>query len=316
MAITLQDAKQLSQDKLTNEIIDDMRLSPVLRNLPFDNTVKPQGKSLAYVYNRITTQATANVRAINSEYTPQEAKTTQEVTNLKILGGSYEIDRVLAQDEVQVVNLVDFQSREKAKAAVAKFHDLFINGDEGWTADEFDGIKKIAETRNVHIIDAAGLDLSDGDKVADNGKQLLWALRQAYKGTEGFTHMGMNADMYAVFQTVADYLPNVTYSRDELGNMIYHYGNTEIVDMGQKPGTADEVIETDETGLTDIYLWRQGLDGVHGVSPDGRNIVELHYPDFTEAKAVHKGDVEFVSAIVAKKINAIAIVQNIKVLGE
>lgn len=314
MAVLLKDAKQLSQDKLTNEIIDDMVTSPVLATLPFDNTIKPQGVSLAYVYNRITTQANADVRAINAEYTPQEAVTKQEVTNLKILGGSYEIDRVLARDERQVIGLVEFQTREKAKAAVAKFHDLFINGDTA-NGEEFDGLKKIAESRNAHIVDAKALDLSTGKAIEENGHQLLYALRQAFKGTEGFTHMGMNSDMFAVFQTVADFLPNVSYSRDEMGRGVYHYGDTRIVGLGQKPGTAEEIIETREDGTTDLYLWREGIDGVHGVSPDGSNIVEVHYPDFSVAKAVHKGDVEFVTAIVAKKINAVAMVKNLKVVA-
>ena len=315
MAVLLKDSKQLSQPKLTNEIIDDMATSPVLATLPFDNTIKPQGRSLAYVYNRITTQASADVRAINSEYTPQEAVTEQEVTNLKILGGSYEIDRVLARDEVQVIGEVDFQTREKAKAAVAKFHDLFINGNVTTKADEFDGLKAIAEGRNAHIVDAKALDLSDADKVKANGQALLYALRQTYKGTEGFTHMGMNSDMFAVFQTVADFLPNVSYTRDEMGNVTYWYGATRIVGMGQKPGTATEIIETRADGTTDIYLWREGMTGVHGVSPDGSNLVEVHYPNFADAKAVHKGDVEFVTAIVAKKLNSVGILKNIKVVG-
>lgn len=313
MAVLLKDAKQLSQPKLTNEIIDDMSTSPVLATLPFDNTIKPQGRSLAYVYNRITTQANADVRAINAEYTPQEAVTEQEVTNLKILGGSYEIDRVLARDEVQVIGEVDFQTREKAKAAVAKFHDLFINGDSSTNAEEFDGLKKIATDRNQHVVDAGSIDLTDAANIKANGQALLYALRQVYKGTEGFTHTGMNSDMFAVFQTIADTLPNVSYTRDEVGNVTYWYGSTRIVYMGQKPGTAEEIIETNEDGLTDIYLWREGLTGVHGVSPDGSNIVEVHYPNFNEAKAVHKGDVEFVTAIVAKKLNSVGILKNIKV---
>lgn len=314
MGVLLKDAKQLSQPKLTNDIIDDMVTSPVLATLPFDNTIKPQGRSLAYVYNRITTQATGDVRAINSEYTPQETVTKQEVTNLKILGGSYQIDRVLARDEVQVINEVTFQTREKAKAAVAKFHDLFINGNVKTNGNEFDGLKAIAEERKQHIVDAKSLDLSDAAKVKENGQALLYALRQVFKGTEGFTHMGMNSDMFAVFQTVADFLPNVSYTRDEIGNVTYWYGSTKIVGMGQKPGTNEEVIATKD-GLTDIYLWREGLDGVHAVSPDGSNIVEVHYPDFTDAKAVHTGDVEFVVAIVAKKLNSIGILKNIKVVA-
>ena len=103
MAISLVNAKKLSQDKLTDQIIDEFRTSPLLDALQFDNTVKPQGgRSLSYVYNRITTQPTANGRAINSEYNAQEAATTQYTVNLAPIGGSYKIDRVIAEDEVQL----------------------------------------------------------------------------------------------------------------------------------------------------------------------------------------------------------------------
>ncbi len=109
MAITLAQAQALSQSKLTNFVIDEFRKSALIDSLPFDNTVKPQGgKTLAYVYNRVTTLPTAATRALNNEYTAQEAATTQYTANLKVYGGSFEIDRVLAADENQVLDLVQF----------------------------------------------------------------------------------------------------------------------------------------------------------------------------------------------------------------
>lgn len=313
MAVTFADAKQLSPDKFTGQIIDNFISSPVLETLPFDNTVFLNGDSMGYVYNVITTEATAGTRAINAEYVPQEAKTEQVPTTLKILGGAYQIDRVVANNMSNAINQVDFQSNQKAKGAVAEFHDLFINGNIATDPTQFDGLDKLARTTNQHIVDATGLDLSTGALIKANAHDLLFALRQVYKGTEGFTHMGMNADMFAVFQSIADYLPNVSYSRDELGRGIYHYGDTRIVGLGQKAGTNKEVIETKEDGTTSIYFWREGMDGVHGISPQGQELVEVHTPDFTVAKAVHTGDVELVTAIVAKKNNAIGILENIKV---
>ena len=43
MPITLADAKNLSQSKLTNYVIDEFQKSALLDRLTFDNTVKPQG---------------------------------------------------------------------------------------------------------------------------------------------------------------------------------------------------------------------------------------------------------------------------------
>ena len=114
MPITLSQAQQLSQSKLTNYVIDEFRKSALLDQIPFDNTVKPQGgKTMAYVYNRVTTLPTAASRAINSEYTAQEAATTQKTVNLKVFGGSFQVDRVIAADEQQVVDHVQFQLQQK-----------------------------------------------------------------------------------------------------------------------------------------------------------------------------------------------------------
>ena len=53
MPITLAEAKELSQDKLTQFVIDEFRKSGLLDMLPFDNTVIPSGngQTLAYSYN-------------------------------------------------------------------------------------------------------------------------------------------------------------------------------------------------------------------------------------------------------------------------
>ena len=90
MPITLLEAKETCQDKLTQYVIDEFRKSALLDMLPFDNNVKPGGStSMLYAYNRTTTQPTAGVRAINAEYVAQEAKTTRYTTEMKILGGSF-----------------------------------------------------------------------------------------------------------------------------------------------------------------------------------------------------------------------------------
>lgn len=315
MALTLLQAKELSQDKLTNEVIDEFRESPLLGGMVFDNTVKPQGgTSLFYSYNKIVTQPTADARKINNEYTAQETVTKAETTQLKIFGGAYEVDRVIANDEVQVVSHIEFQSLQKAKAAKAKFHDLFINGDALTEADEFTGIDKFIVDAGIHD-KTVDIDLTTSAKVKENAHELLYALRQLTKGTEGFTHILMNSDAYAVFQSASDTLPNIRYSRDEMGDEVYHYGNARIVDMGYKPGTNEEVIETDAlTGATSIYGVRIAIDGLHAVSPSGTPLVQVFYPDMTAPGAVKKGEVEMVASVVLKNSNAAAKISGLKVV--
>ena len=89
MALTLSDAQALSDSKLAAQVIDEFRHDPLFDLMLFDNNAKAQGgKSLTYVYNRVTTLPTAAFRTIGSDYTAQEAKTTQYSVTLKPFGGS------------------------------------------------------------------------------------------------------------------------------------------------------------------------------------------------------------------------------------
>lgn len=373
MALTLAQAKALSDSKLTNQIIDEFRKSPLLDALTFDNTVKVQGgKTLAYVYNRITTQPTAGTRAINGEYTAQETVTTQNTVNLKVMGGAYELDRVIANDEKQVVDQIEFQTTQKAKATVAVFNDLFINGNATVEATEFDGIDKAVTGSTTERNADSFIDLSDSSSIDSNYKNFLYQIRKLEASMDGKpTHYLMNGDLFAVFQTIADRVPNIHYVKNELGEEVLKYGNALLVEMGDKAGSSDPIIAnvgksvgtgtgsyslTSDTainpakiyytrsgsspnytytkvttpvvadiatyyeqageyvtGLTDLYAVRLGMDGVHGVSPDGDTLIKHYYPDFKTAGAVKKGEVEFVGAIAVKATKSVGAIRNIKV---
>ena len=323
MALTLAKVKDLSDSKQTNQIIDEFRKSPLLDALTFDNTVKVQGgKTLAYVYNRITTQPTAGTRAINNEYTSQETVTTQNTVNLKVMGGSYELDRVIANDEKQVVDQIEFQTTQKAKATVAVFNNLFINGNSATTATEFDGIDKAITGSTTERNTSAVIDLSTSANIDTNYKSFLYEIRRLEATMDGKpTHYLMNSDLYAVFQTIADRVPNIHYTKNELGEEVLKYGNALLVEMGDKAGTTNPIIanasktisSTEYTGLTSLYAVRLGLDGVHGVSPDGDTLIKHYYPDFKTAGAVKKGEVEFVGAIAIKATKSVGAIRNIKV---
>ena len=316
MALTLAAAKQLSQDKLTDIVIDEFRKSPLLDMLPFDNTVKPQGgKSLTYVYNRITTQPTAGGRALNSEYTAQETVTTQQLVNLKPMGGSYEIDRVIAEDETQVVNEVEFQSAQKAKATVAAFCDQAINGDSASDATEFDGINKAVTNSSTEVVPAEAIALESASNIASNYKGFLYSLRKMVGLMDGApTAFLMNKDLYTVFQAVSDVVPNITFTRDEMGNEVGRYGSAVLIALGDKPGTTTPIIPNKADGTTSLYAIRLGLDGVHGVSPEGNKVIKAYAPNMQAPGAVKTGEVEFVGAIAIKATKAIAALRNIKVV--
>ena len=315
---TLEDAKKLSQSKLTNHVIDEFRKSPLLDAMVFDDCVKPQGgDSLAYVYNRVTTYPTADGRAINSEYENNDlAKTEQITTNLKIFGGTFPLDRVLISHEKQVVsNQLMFQMDQKVKATRALFNDWFINGDSSVNANAFDGLNKAIKGTKTDYTPAETLDMSTAAAIEANWKAFLYYIRQTLKKMDGAPDiMVVNDDMFAVFQTVADYSTQFTATKNDLGSEIVKYGNTTIMKMGDKPGASKQIIETSETdGTSPIYFARLGLDGVHAVTPDGQKAPKTYLPNLSLPGAVKTGEVEMISAMAVKATKSAAVLRGIRI---
>ena len=316
MPVTLQQARNLSQSKLTSFVIDEFRKSPLLDMLTFDNTVKPQGgKTLAYVYNRLTTQPTAATRAINAEYTPQEAATEQVTVNLRPFGGSFQIDRVIINDETQVVDHVQFQLQQKIKATIALFNDLFINGDTGADANAFDGLNKALTGSDTEISPETSIALDSAASIESNWKGFLYQLRRMKALLDGTPSiMLMNGDMYAAFQSVMDMAGINLASKQNFGDEVSQWGSTTVVSVGDKPGTSAPIIGTDEEdGTTAIYVARLGLDGLHAVSPSGSKVVNTYLPNMNAPGAVKTGEVEMVAAMVLKSTRSAGVLRNIKI---
>lgn len=315
---TLADAKELSQSKLTNHVIDEFRKSPLLDRMIFDDCVKPQGgDSLSYVYNRVTTYPTAEGRNINSEYENKDvAKTKQVTTNLKIFGGSFELDRVLINHEKQVItNQLTFQMDQKIKATRALFGDWFINGDSDVDTKAFDGLNKAIKGTKTDYKPDTVLDMSTASAIEQNWKTFLYYIRQTLKRMDGAPDlMVVNDDMFAVFQTVADYSAQFQATKNDLGSEIVKYGVTTIMKMGDKPGASKQIIETSETdGTAPIYFARLGLDGVHAVTPDGQKSPKTYLPNLSSPGAVKTGEVEMIAAMAVKATKSAAVLRNIKV---
>lgn len=319
MPLTLEQAKKLSQDKLTGYVIDEFRKSALLDRLPFDNTVKPQGgTTLAYVYSRVTTLPTAAPRAINTEYTPQETATTPFTVNLKVFGGSFQLDRVIIEDERQVVDHVQFQLAQKVQATRALFHDMFVNGDSGTQANQFDGIDKAISGTSTEIMPTAAIDLSSSANIDTNWKVFLDTLRKMRsKLSASPTLYLMNNDMFAVFQSVMDRAGINLSSKENYGDEVAQWGGSLVMAMGDKPGTSNPIIGTaesgDTAGETSIYAVNLALDGVHGVSPSGSAIVNQYLPDMTAPGAVKTGEVEMVAAVAVKATRAAGVLRKVKI---
>jgi hypothetical protein len=314
MPITLAEAKALSQDKLTGIVIDEFRKSALLDAMLFENTVTSQGgQTLAYVYNRVTTMGNAAPRAINNEYVPQEAKTEQFTVNLKPFGGSFQLDRVIINNEKKIADHIQFQSQQKIKATTALFHDMFINGDSGVDATRFDGLDKAVAGSGTEVVPTAAIDLSTSAAIDSNWKKFLDALRKLRALLDGApTLYLMNADMYAVFQSVMDRAGINLASKQNYGDEAVQWGPSLVMSLGDKPNTANPIIPT-TNGETSIYPVRIGLDAVHAVSPEGDTVADLYLPDMKAPGAVKTGEVEMVAAMAVKASRSAGVLRKLKI---
>lgn len=143
--ITLEQSKVGMADHVDQAVIDEFRRgSLLLDRLIFDNAVSPgtAGSTLTYGYVKLKTPSTAGFRKLNQEYTSSEAKREKASADLKIFGGEFSLDRVVINTSGAVDEL-DFQMKEKIKAATNLFHYTVINGNSTENEDEFDGLDKL-----------------------------------------------------------------------------------------------------------------------------------------------------------------------------
>ena len=317
MAVTLSEAKKNVQDDLQMGVIDEFAKSSYLfNNLTFDDCVSPTGggATLTYAYTRLITQPTAQFRAINEEYTPQEVEKQRYTVDLKVFGGAFEIDRVIS-NMGGIVNEVTFQMQQKIKAAAALFNDTVINGDSAVNAKAFDGLDKALTGSSTEFIPTAAIDLSTSAKITENWQEFLDILDEFLMSLDGTpSFIGGNTKLIGRIRAVARRAGMYQITKNNFGQQIEQYGNIPLVDFGTKAGSNNPVVPIDSTtGETSLYVARLGLDGFHAVSMAGVPPVQSWLPDFKTAGAVKKGEVEMVAAVALKATKAAGVLRKIKV---
>lgn len=315
MAVTLAQAKLNVQDDIQAGIIDEFaKSSYLLNNIPFDDVVSPLGggATMTYGYTRLVTQPTADFRAVNEEYTPQEVKKQRYTVDLKIFGGAFEIDRIIA-GMGGIVDEVQLQAAQKAKAASALFCDTVINGDSATNAKAFDGLDVALTGTDTEVTTTA--DLSTSALVTTNYMAFLDEFDEFLSNLNGTPDaLLMNSKMAAKMRAVARRAGMYQTTQDAYGRTVEQYGGIPFVDLGAKPGSNDPIIGI-TTGKTDIYAVRFGLDAFHAISMAGQPPVRMWLPDFSTAGAVKKGEVEMTAAVALKASKSCGVLRGVKISG-
>lgn len=316
MAVTLAQAKLNVQTNLDSMVIDEFRKSSFLMdNIPFHDCVSPTGggSTLTYGYTRLVTQPSAAFRQINEEYTPAEVQKQRYNVDLKVFGGSFEVDRIIA-GMGGIANEVTLQMQQKIKAASALFSDTVINGNSTTDAKTFDGLDVALTGSSTEYNKSTAIDLSTAAKVDENYKQFVDMMDEFLMMLDGEpSFIAGNTKLIAKIRAIARRVGQYQTTKNELGQEISMYGNIPLVDLGAKPGKNDPIVATNESGETSLYVARFGMDGFHAVSMAGQIPARTWMPDFSTAGAVKKGEVEMVAAVALKATKAAGVFRKIKV---
>lgn len=323
MAITLLQAKVGMANKIDQMVIDEFRRGSILMDkMIFDDTVSPGtgGSTLVYGYTQLKTPATADFRQINAEYTPQESDRQNKSVELKIFGGSFDIDRVIA-DTSGAINEVNFQLQEKIKATINTFHNAIINGDKA--VKGFDGLDKMLVGSSTEINTSSVLDLSTSSALETNCKLLLDLLDEFLAEMDGKPDALMgNTKLITKIKQAARRAGYLDKTLDAFGRPVESYNGIPLIDLQYYYNGSNSVptvpiltrtVGASTTGLTDLFGARFALDGLHAASPLGGKVIKTWLPDFKTAGAVKKGEVEMVAATVLKNSRAAGVLRNIKV---
>lgn len=317
MAVTLAQARLNVQDDLQAGIIDEFRKSNfLLDKLTFDDCVSPTGggATLTYGYTRLITQPKAEFRKINAEYGKHEVEKQRYTVDLKVFGGAYEVDRVIA-GMGGIADEVALQASQKVKAASALFNDTVINGDTAVNSDAFDGLDVALKGSATEFnADGAVIDLSTAAKIKENADEFLLALHKALGQLDGRPDALMgNSDMIAVLEYLAKYQGRYQEKQDDFGNYYVTYNGIPLVDLGAKAGSNDPIVANDEAKGSSLYFARFGLDAFHAISMAGQPPIKTWLPDFSTAGAVKTGEVEMIAAVALKKTKAAGVFRNLVV---
>ena len=320
MAITLAEAKVGMADKVDQQIVDMFRRSSLLLDqMVFDNAISPGtgGSTLTYGYIQLKTPSTAGVRSIGGEYTPGEAKKEKKTTNAIIMGGAFQMDRVI-QSTAGAAGEMAFQAEQKIKATANYFHNLVINGssqaqDTGFVAGTFDGLRKLLSGTANEL--TAQTSLTTSQELDENYNAFLDEMENFLSCLDGTPSMLlMNRSMLVKLRSIARRAGYYERTQDDFGRTVETYAGVPMVDMGQYfDGEKIQDVVATEGGKTCIYAVSLGLDGFHGISPLGDGVINSYLPDPTAPGAVKTGEVELVAGVVLKNTLKAAVLKDIAI---
>jgi hypothetical protein len=320
--ITLEQSKVGMRDHIAIGVIDEFRRgSYLLERLIFDNAAASGtgGSTLSYGYKRTKTPSTASFRAINNEYTNNEAIIEELTAYCRPFGGSFKLDRVIIDTAAEnTAGQLAFQLQEKVKGAINLFHYAAINGDRAVNNIEFDGLDVALTGSSTEF--TSDIDLSTSALMDTNYNNFLDMMDEFVSGMSGMPDMFLcNGKLATKIKGVARRAGYFSQREDAFGRPVDTWNGIPIVDLEHyfdpATQTTRPVVGIASGGTTSLYAVQIGVDGFHGISPQGTNIVKTSIPDLEAPGAIKEGDVEMVAGVVLKNSLKAGVFRNIRVQG-
>lgn len=321
--LTLAEYKVGLRDHIDQLIVDEFRRnSELLDMLTFDDAIAANGSgsTLAYGYQRLITPSGAATRTINKDYAANDAKRKGETTHLVIMGGLFEIDRVIAQtsganDEVQ------FQLKDKIKATANLFHYLAVNGVEAQDSatgsyTQFNGLSKLLEGADTEKTSSVNVSVWNGENteafaLIDEVEELIASMLAKPNA------LLMNRHMKVKLASAARRAGYLTKAESAFGTSVETYNGIRLLDMGEfydkTDGSSKFAIPT-VGGKTDIFAVNLDRDGFIGVTTQGgSSLITSRLPDFSRPEAVQKGSVEMTAAVALKNTKKAGVLRGVQI---
>lgn len=316
--ITLEEAKITQPNPIDQQVIDLFQRNDfILSALTFDAAISPGtgGSTLVYGYTQLKTPSTAEFRNINEEYTANMAIREPKTANAKIFGGRFKIDRVIDDTSGSLQELA-FQMEEKIKGATNLFDYMFINGDSTKNPKEFDGLATLLKDTETEYKLATPLDISDSEKMGTNADLFIDTLDSFLSTMENPPSMFfVNKELGTKFKGIARRAGYYERTADAFGRTVNQYNGIPIVELdkywdGEK---SVDIIPTETDGTSAIYAVYFGMNGVHGISPQGDKLIKTYAKDKTDVGVMREGEIEAIMGIALKNSRNAGVLRGIKV---
>jgi hypothetical protein len=188
---------------------------------------------------------------------------------------------------------------------------MVINGETA--KGGFDGLKKLLSGTANEITSA--VSLASSQELDENYNAFLDEMDAFLAALDGTPSMLlMNTAMLIKLRSIARRAGYYERTRDDFGNFVETYAGIPMVDMGKfYNGTNTVDVIPTESGKTAIYAVCLGLDGFHGISPQGDGVISCYLPDLSAPGAVKTGEVELVAGVALKNTLKAAVLKDIAI---